>query len=97
MPWPPSHRRSPHLSEPGRPKRIYNDARLNRVQIIVSEDRIEHWLNSVKVVDYAKCDFIEVASEQSIEPAQVALHLVTADGQIDATNKKFKARPDGRQ
>ena len=86
-----------NLSEPGRPKRIYNDARLNRVQIIVSEDRIEHWLNSVKVVDYAKCDFIEVASEQSIEPAQVALHLVTTDGQIDPTNMKFKASPDGRQ
>lgn len=75
-----------NLSEPGRPKRIYADERANRVRILVTEDRIQHWLNSVKVVDYPRCAMSETSSGSN----QMALRLNTQTGSIDATSAKYR-------
>ncbi|MCR9193643.1 MAG: DUF1080 domain-containing protein [Hyphomonas sp.] len=76
-----------NLSEPGRPKRVYAEGRWNRVRIVVTEDRIQHWLNSVKVVDYPRC--ASLSAPTGID--QIALNLVTANGQITSKNAKFRA------
>lgn len=78
-----------NLSEPGRPKRVYSSERWNRVRIVVDEDRIQHWLNSVKVVDYPRCD----SSAPPSSAAGVILSLVTHDGQIEVQNTKIKTAP----
>lgn len=75
-----------NLSEPGRPKRVYSDDRWNRVRIVVTEDRIEHWLNSVKVVDYAKCAQANGGSDAS----KLELKMTTQAGQIISRNMKLK-------
>ena len=82
-----------NLSEPGRPKRIYADQRWNRVRINVTADRIEHWLNSVKVVDYAKCDPTGTGSPVSDEPsetAQAGLEISTGTGTITTRNARLR-------
>ena len=84
-----------NLSEPGRPKRIYADERWNRMRIVVTTDRVEHWLNSVKVVDYPSCEPAGREGqlpEMPTRPDQVVLNLVTGNGRIDARNAKYKAR-----
>ena len=45
-----------NLSEPDRSKRFNSDGKWNRVRLRSDGARIEHWLNGVKVVDYAFCD-----------------------------------------
>ncbi|MBO6688615.1 MAG: DUF1080 domain-containing protein [Henriciella sp.] len=75
-----------NLSEPGRPKRVYADGRWNRVRIVVTDDRIQHWLNSVKVVDYPRCGNLSVPT--SIQA--VSLNLLTDNGQIATKNAKLR-------
>lgn len=76
-----------NLSEPGRPKRVYAEGRWNRVRIVVTDDQIQHWLNSVKVVDYPRCEDLSAPTGDG----QVALRLVTESGQISSRNAKFRA------
>ena len=78
-----------NLSEPGRPKRVYSTESWNRVRIMVTEDRIQHWLNSVKVVDYPKCEAVVAPSDA----ARVMLKLVTQSGQIETRNAKVRPSP----
>ena len=75
-----------NLSEPGRPKRVYSDDRWNRVRLVVTEDRIEHWLNSVKVVDYARCAQADGGSDTS----KLELKMTTQAGQILSRNMKLR-------
>ena len=75
-----------NLSEPGRPKRVYSDDRWNRIRLVVTEDRVEHWLNSVKVVDYAKC----AQADGGSDAAKLELNMTTQAGQILSRNMKLK-------
>ena len=86
--FPDTHAAS-NLSEPGRPKRVYADERWNRVRLIVTDDRIQHWLNGVKVVDYAAC----AQSPGSSKTDQLTLKLTTNDGVIETKNAKMRAIP----
>ena len=78
-----------NLSEAGRPKRVYSTDRWNRLRIVVTEDRVQHWLNSVKVVDYLRC----TTSAGLSSDTQVWLSLITHSGLIEAKNVKVKAKP----
>ena len=71
-----------NLSEPGRPKRAYSSERWNRVRIVVSENQIQHWLNSVKVVEYPKCE--------SSGQTHVSLKLTIQNGRIESRNAKIR-------
>ena len=73
-------------SEPGRPKRVYSSERWNRVRIVATEDRIQHWLNSVKVVDYPRCG----PSADPLSDTEVTFNLVTENGQIESKNAKVR-------
>lgn len=78
-----------NLSEPGRPKRVYSTDRWNRIRIVLTDDRIQHWLNSVKVVEYPRCDIADAPSDVT----RVMLKLVTKSGQIESRNAKLRANP----
>lgn len=75
-----------NLSEPGRPKRAYSSERWNRVRILVTEDEVQHWLNSVKVVEYPRCETTAGPSEET----HVSLSLTTQNGQIESRNAKVR-------
>ncbi len=78
-----------NLSEPGRPKRIYSDNRWNRIRLVVTQGRVQHWLNSVKVVEYSNCG----DAEAGFMANTLRLDLVTNDGNINTRNFKLKAEP----
>ena len=83
-----------NLSEPGRPKRFYPENRWNRIRLIITSDTVEHWLNSVKVVEYARCApdlTIPVLATDLAQHDQVRLDLVTQSGQVTKRNAKFRA------
>ena len=75
-----------NLSEPGRPKRAYSSERWNRVRIVATGDRIQHWLNSVKVVDYPRCG----TSTEPLSDTEMTFNLVTESGQIESKNAKVR-------
>lgn len=56
-----------NMSEPDRPKRVlYGDA-WRRVEIRVHHDKVEHWLNAVKVLEFTSCtDLPESASDNAL-------------------------------
>lgn len=83
-----------NLSEPGRPKRFYPDNRWNRIRLIITADTVEHWLNSVKVVEYARCAPALTRPDLKPDPAhpdRIRLDLVRQSGQITTRNAKFRA------
>ena len=75
-----------NLSEPGRPKRAYSSERWNRVRIVVTNDQVQHWLNSVKVVEYPIC---EPSAEPSAE-TRVSLKLIPQNGRIESRSAKVR-------
>ena len=83
-----------NLSEPGRPKRFYPDGKWNRVRLIATADKVEHWLNSVKVVEYARCalDLPTIGPlENEMRSGSNRLKLVTESGRITPRNAKVRA------
>lgn len=90
----PAKRASENLSEPGRPKRFYSADRWNRVRIVVTAETIEHWLNSVKVIEYARCSPRLTSVTSVIEAPksnQNRLQIVTEQGVVAIRNAKFRA------
>ncbi|MEL6859555.1 MAG: DUF1080 domain-containing protein [Pseudomonadota bacterium] len=76
-----------NLSEPGRPKRAYGTERWNRIRIVATADRIQHWLNSVKVVEYRACD--GVSDAESLK--HIRLDLVAVHGEIKTRSAKIRS------
>lgn len=82
-----------NLSEPGRPKRYYPDDRWNRVRLIVKADTIEHWLNSVKVVEYDQCASdvaTPMTTEETPHSMRPRFEVVTENGPITTRNAKVR-------
>lgn len=79
-----------NLSELGRPKRVYTDTRWNRLRLVVTDNRIQHWLNGVKLIDYPKC----ISTDGLIHNDNMHLSLVTLAGRISTKNAKFRTEPN---
>ena len=82
----PDKHEAENLSEPGRPKRVYSSERWNRVRIVVTNDHIQHWLNSVKVVEYPRCETADPRSGET----QVSLKLIPQNGRIESRSAKIR-------
>lgn len=90
-------RAAKNLSEPGRPKRFYPDDGWNRVRLIATADRIEHWLNGVKVIEYIRCDPALTTRGDGAEPShtrRTTIELVTESGRISTRSAKIRVLSD---
>ena len=85
-------REAQNLSEPGRPKRYNSDEKWNRVKVRFDGERVQHWLNGVKVVAYDYCDpnlsQVLARSDRSSHPSQIQLRI----HQGDVRSRKAKIR-----
>ena len=91
-------RAAKNLSEPGRPKRVYADQRPNRIRLIARPERVEHWLNGVKLVDYPRCAAdLTVPATPSAEARpkpDTRLVLETESGQVEILSAQFRPLSD---
>ena len=74
-----------NLSEGKRRKRVLAPEKWQRIKILVNEQRVEHWLNSVKVADYTACD--EQYSKPSEHP-NIQIKIET--GSLSMRTLKYK-------
>ena len=76
-----------NLSETNRRKRVLAPEKWQRIKIVVKGQRVEHWLNAVKVADFAACDGQE---NKTAENGNIQIQL--ENGTLNLSTIKY--RPD---
>ena len=76
-----------NLSEPNRGKRVLTDKAWRRIELKIQAEKVEHWLNAVKSLEYQGCHS-SMNTSQQVEP-KIKISLDT--GQVILRTIKMKS------